>query len=104
MLEANLVKVFTSRLNEAGINYVTTGSVAGIIYGQPRITHDIDLVVELHSEQLSQLPQLLAKLPPEEFYCPPEEVSRVIARDCGLHILNQFVIIILVSVESEHFR
>ena len=83
MLEANLFKVFTSRLNEAGITYMTTGSVAGIIYGQPRITHDIDLVVELHSEQL---PQLLAKFAPEEFYCPPEEVIRIeIARETRGH-------------------
>ena len=74
MPEANLFKVFTSRLNEAGITYMTTGSVAGIIYGQPCITHGIDLVVELHSEQL---PHLLAKFPPEEFYCPPIEVIRL---------------------------
>ena len=79
MLEPNLFKVFTSRLDATGITYMTTGSVAGIIYGQPRVTHDIDLVVELH---LEQLPHLLAEFPPEEFYCPPEEVIRIeIARE-----------------------
>ena len=84
MPEANLFTVFTSRLDEAGITYVTNGSVAGIVYGQPRITHEIDLVVELHSEQL---PRLLAKLPPEESYCPPEEVIRIeIARETRGHL------------------
>jgi len=40
-------------------------------------------VVELHSEQM---PHLLAKLPPEEFYCPPEEVIRTeIARETRDH-------------------
>ena len=34
MLEPNLFKVFTSRLNEVGITYMTTGSVAGITYGR----------------------------------------------------------------------
>jgi hypothetical protein len=77
MLEANLFQVFTSRLNESGITYMTTGPVVAIIYGQPRITHDIDLVDELHSEQV---PQLLARLPPEEFYCPPEEVIRIMTQ------------------------
>ena len=83
MPEANLFKVFTTRLNEAEITYVITGSVAGIVYGQPRVTHDIDLVVELRSEQL---PDLLAKLPPQEFYCPPEEIIRIeIARETRGH-------------------
>jgi hypothetical protein len=68
-------------INNVPLTYMTTGSIAGIIYGQHRITHDIDLVDELRSEQL---PQLLAKLPPKEFYCPPEEVVRIMQKllDC----------------------
>ena len=83
MQELNLFKIFSSRLNQAEISYIVTGSVAGIIYGQPRVTHDVDLVVELDKKQLSQF---LEKFPPQEFYCPPEEVIRIeIARETRGH-------------------
>lgn len=47
MPELELFSIFTSRLNKANINYFVTGAVASIIYGEPRLTDDIDLVVEL---------------------------------------------------------
>lgn len=47
MPEHNLFLIFISRLNSLGIRYVITGAVASIIYGEPRLTHDLDLVIEL---------------------------------------------------------
>ena len=44
----SLPSVFVSRLNSLGIPYVITGAVASIIYGEPRLTHDLDLLVKLH--------------------------------------------------------
>lgn len=73
MLEHELFYIFTRRLNEAAINYMVTGSVASIIYGQPRLTHDVDFVVELGA---ADLPRLSAFFPLDEFYCPPLEVMR----------------------------
>lgn len=35
------------RLEARGIAHMVVGSVASMIYGEPRLTHDIDLVVEL---------------------------------------------------------
>ena len=37
--------LFASSLNKADISYIITGAVASIIYGEPRLTHDLDLVV-----------------------------------------------------------
>ena len=45
MSEQNLFYLFVSRLNAAHINYMVTGAAASIIYGEPRLTHDIDIVV-----------------------------------------------------------
>ncbi len=73
MREAELYDIFVSPLNDAGILYMVTGSVASIIYGQPRMTHDIDVVVDLSS---TQLPELANQFLPDEFYCPPLEVMR----------------------------
>ena len=39
--------MFTQRLNTLGVAYMVSGSVAVIIYGEPRLTHDVDLIVVL---------------------------------------------------------
>ena len=44
MPEHNLFKIFVSRLNKLNITYMITGAVASIIYGEPRLTNDIDLI------------------------------------------------------------
>ncbi len=47
MPEASLISVFVKPLNQVRIEYMVTGSVASILYGEPRMTHDIDLVIKL---------------------------------------------------------
>lgn len=37
MLEADLFLIFVRRLNELGFPYMITGSVAGVLYGEPRV-------------------------------------------------------------------
>jgi hypothetical protein len=43
----DLASLFTERLALARIEYMVTGSTACIAHGEPRLTLDIDLVVEL---------------------------------------------------------
>src|SRR4029077_328848 len=74
MPEANLFLMFTQRLNTLGVRYMVSGSVAVIIYGEPRLTHDVDLIVVLDREHIARLPEVF---PPTEFYCPPTEVIAV---------------------------
>jgi hypothetical protein len=71
MQEADLFGIFLRRLNDSCIQYMVTGSVASIIYGEPRLTHDIDVVLELHSDQVSFFVQVFSG---NEFYHPPLEV------------------------------
>ncbi len=71
MPEPNLFKIFISRLNKLGLRYMVTGAVAVVIYGEPRLTHDIDVVADLKREDAEKLVQAF---PLEEFYCPPIEV------------------------------
>jgi hypothetical protein len=83
MQEANLFLIFLDRLNKGRLSYMVTGSVASIIYGEPRMTHDIDLVLELHAEDVQKFVDLF---PPEEFYCPPQEIIKTeIARETRGH-------------------
>lgn len=77
MPEPELFFHFLPRLNALGIRYMVTGSVASIIYGEPRLTHDVDLILALQPEDIDRF---VAAFPPEEYYCPPPEVIMVEVR------------------------
>ncbi len=70
MAELNRFLVFTRRLNALGVRYMVTGSVAIIVYGTPRFTYDVDLVVVLDRTQIARLPEMF---PEAEYYLPPLE-------------------------------
>jgi hypothetical protein len=73
MQDHNLFSIYTKRLNKADLNYIVTGSVAGIIYGEPRLTHDVDIILHLKITDLNSLVNIFSN---EEFYLPPIEVIR----------------------------
>ena len=77
MLDPDLIARFVAPLEEAGIRYMITGSVASSIYGEPRNTLDIDLVVLLDSSQIPLLPTLF---PEDDFYLPPADVISIESR------------------------
>ena len=68
------ISLLAGRLNAAGLEYMITGATAAILYGQPRLTNDLDVVVALRDEHV---PGLIAAVPEAEFYVPPESVIRV---------------------------
>ena len=76
----DLIELFVARLGEIGADYLVTGSVAATLYGEPRATHGIDLVVELSAEHRDALPTVF---PAEEFYVPPPEVVLEESRRAG---------------------
>jgi hypothetical protein len=74
MAELDPVLVFVRPLNRLNVRYMVTGSVASIVYGQPRLTHDVDVVIELTRPQIGLLGPAF---PPDAFYCPPPEIIRL---------------------------
>jgi hypothetical protein len=52
---------------------MVTGATAAILYGQPRVTNDLDVVLSLDETGRAAL---LAAFPETEFYVPPETVIR----------------------------
>ena len=69
MSETDLVLLYTRRLERAGFTYMITGGVAGVFYGEPRVTHDVALA--LAPSDTARIAELF---PLEDFYCPPEEI------------------------------
>ena len=71
MPEPDLIELFVQPLQESNIRYLISGSVAAMLYGEPRVTHDIDLVVFLRREDAARLAQIF---PPPQFYVPPADI------------------------------
>jgi hypothetical protein len=65
---------FVKPLERLGVPYCITGSVAASVYGEPRLTADIDVVLLLRTPEL---PALQAAFPESEYYVPPEETLRL---------------------------
>lgn len=61
-------------LEQFDIPYYITGGVAATLYGEPRTTRDMDVVIELEREGLLQL---VAALEQAGFYCPPGAVEAI---------------------------
>ena len=74
MLEAKLYQIFVGNFNRLAIRYMVTGAAASIVYGEPRLTNDIDVVMELTPTEVEPFAKLF---PLEQFYCPPSEVILV---------------------------
>ena len=51
MHQPDPIWIFLDPLESKGFEYFVTGSVASIFYGDPRLTHDIDLVLHLELEE-----------------------------------------------------
>lgn len=68
-----LLRSVLARLDDGGIAYMVVGSVGSIVYGEPRMTKDMDLVVNLVA---SDARRIEAMFPFDDFYCPPAEVLR----------------------------
>ncbi len=52
MTEPDLIRLFIEPLEEVEIPYMITGGVASVIYGDPRFTRDIDVVLEEEAARL----------------------------------------------------
>jgi hypothetical protein len=73
-----LLRRMVEVLEEQGITYLLVGSLASGVYGEPRFTQDIDVVVELRPIQVARLC--------EAFPAPEYYVSEAAAREavaCG---------------------
>ncbi len=87
--ELEVLTTVTQRLDMAGIPYMVTGSIAANFYTVPRMTRDIDIVVELSERDVDRLVNLFQ----EEFYIDYEMVQGAVREKGMFNIIhNAFVI------------
>jgi hypothetical protein len=73
--QLDVLKLVAARLDRARIAYMITGSIAAGLYGQPRMTRDIDVVAVLYPAHATSLVENLAP----DFSCDLETIRAAIA-------------------------
>jgi len=73
--QQELLKRVIARLDETGIEYMLSGSLPSSLQGEPRATHDIDLVIAIRTTADDVARTLRAAFPAPE-YCLDEEAIK----------------------------
>ncbi|MBZ4421364.1 hypothetical protein [Myxococcus sp. RHSTA-1-4] len=73
-----------SRLEQAGIPYMLSGSTAMNFYARPRMTRDVDLVVELGSTDVGRMVSLFQ----EDFSIDEQEIREALARQSLFNLIH----------------
>lgn len=77
----NVVK----KLNQSKISYMLTGALAVNYYGEPRTTHDIDLVVQIAENDIPVLIMLFE----EDFFIDDESIRIALKEDSMFNIIHK---------------
>lgn len=75
--QQDLLEVIAVRLEHCCIRYFVTGSQASTMYGEPRFTQDIDVVIELRQQGLSEF---LAAFGSDDYYLSESAVRSAVER------------------------
>ncbi len=92
-------------LQDQNIEYMVVGSIASMIYGEPRLTRDMDIVVEL---QPSTVLSLSTFFPGNFYYLPPHEILSQEVVNRGqfniLHLETMLKVDVMIRKESKHAK
>ena len=85
MEQDELLRRVVETLDSHGLAYFVTGSIATILYGEPRFTNDIDVVVQLSPDQAEALVEAFLG---EEFYADAEQARLACSRSGQFNIIH----------------
>ncbi|MCB9077336.1 MAG: hypothetical protein H6631_07075 [Anaerolineaceae bacterium] len=85
MSQQELLEQVIGVLDEANIDYMVTGSVASSLQGEPRATHDIDLVVDI---QVTAVPNLVQAFQLPDYYLDEDTVHEAIQRQGMFNLID----------------
>lgn len=95
--------MIAGRLESAGIPYMVTGSIAASYYAVPRMTRDIDIVVELSAGAADRFCALFEG----DFYLDRDAVGAAIAGRGAFNLIHQACVIkvdFIVRKDSDYRR
>jgi hypothetical protein len=85
MSQQELLKKVIQALNQAGIQYMITGSVVSSLQGEPRSTHDIDMIIAIKK---SVAKRLVEAFPPPDFYLDEDNILDAIKKQSMFNLID----------------
>ena len=101
--ELDVLKFVTAQLEGAGIPYMVTGSMAANFYAVPRMTRDIDLVIELSERDVDRVTRLFQ----QEYYIDRDMVQRAVRDHTMFNMIHNALVVkvdCVVRKETEYRR
>jgi hypothetical protein len=83
--QVDLLRRTVEILETLAVPYMIVGSFASSVHGEPRMTQDIDIVID---PTASQLDQLCATFEPEDFYVSQEAARQALARRDQFNVIH----------------
>ena len=96
--ELDIVRDVSKRLDDAGIGYMLTGSIAMNYYAEPRMTRDIDLVIALRPEDAGRVAQLFSR----DYYVSREAVESSIKNQSLFNLIHNESVIKVDCIVRKH--
>ena len=84
MQELKLLKLVSDRLSLANIEYMLSGSLALNFYAQPRMTRDIDIIININEEDVNKIYKLFKK----DFYIDKRMILDAIKNNSMFNIIH----------------
>lgn len=85
MSQQKLLEKVIQALNQARIQYMITGSIASSLQGEPRSTHDIDIVIAI---QKPKVHQLVEAFPPPDFYLDENSILDAVDKRSTFNLID----------------
>ena len=82
--EIAVLSLVCNKLEQANVPYMLTGSFASNFYTVPRMTRDIDIVIELQRTNKERLIQVLKN----EFYISPDAINEAINHQSMFNVIH----------------
>ncbi len=82
--EIDLLKFVCQKLEDLGIAYMLTGSLAANFYAVPRMTRDIDIVIEIEMPEIQPFYQCFV----EDFYLTKNAMVEAIEHETMFNIIS----------------
>ncbi|HUK55468.1 MAG TPA: nucleotidyltransferase [Nitrospiria bacterium] len=101
--EQDVLKIVTQRLESAGIRYMVTGSIAANFYTIPRMTRDIDIIIEVGEEKVEELFSLFSN----DFYVDRDVMRHALQSKGMFNIIHREGVVkvdFIVRKDSEYRR
>src|SRR5437773_873191 len=84
MNEIDIVRDISRKFEQAGIDYMLTGSMAMNYYAQPRMTRDIDVVIAITPDKVQRVIELFRP----DYYLSEQNIHESLAQESIFNLIH----------------